>query len=419
MKIYRLIMLLSPYMLVALLVMFAPPAAAQLPPLNTIATDGLNQAGTGYYAQNTVWDKVGKKYYRFYLAAGGYTRVIAYDITTKTYSAPSTVGYVGTDYHFYATAVIDSHGYFHVIHGMHNGTAKYSKSLYPGDVSQWTTTTLTTNMGTYPYLFIDSQDNLTAFYRAGGGPITGDKVEMARSTNFGGTWTYSTIVDLNDPAGSVGVYLTAEMSEGGVFHIALAERTAWADNQTDFRDILYFRSPDGGITWTKRDGAVYTLPVSRSQADVVYAGRNVFASSIDTDASGNPYIVIARQNSPVLDWFESSELLLASWSNGAWIQRTISSSPSHKYHARLKVFSNNSFAVYVPKAISGITHTLVRYSSTDGVTFTSKILACGPDARAPQVAPEKNSPAAIVNFHSNTTLHTVDLAQGTGATSCP
>lgn len=416
MKMYRFIMQLS---FVALLATFAPQVTAQLAPLNTIATDGLSQAGTGYYAQTTLWDKVGNKYYRFYLATGGYTHVFSYDIATKTYSAPSTVAYSGTDYHFYATAVIDSLGYIHVIHGMHNGTAKYSKSNYPHDVSAWTTTTLTTNMGTYPYLFVDSQDNLTAFYRAGGGPITGDKVEMARSVNGGGTWTYSTVIDLNDPAGSVGVYLTADLSEGGVFHIALAERTAWADNQTDFRDILYFRSADGGATWTKRDGTVYTLPVSRGQADVVYAGRNVFASSIDTDAAGNPYIVIARQNSPVLDWFENSELLLASWSNGAWIQRTISSSLSHKYHARLKIFNNNSFAVYVPKAISGITHTLVRYSSTDGVTFTSKILACGPDARAPQVAPEKNSPAAIVNFHANSTLYTVDLAQGAGVTSCP
>ncbi|MGW4896618.1 BNR-4 repeat-containing protein [Kitasatospora sp. NPDC004240] len=379
-------------------------------PVTTIATDGYSQDATGFYAQQTVWDQAVGTYYTFYLADGGVTRAVAYDLATKTYGATSPVATVGTNYHYYASAAVDAQGYIHLFHGMHASNAVYSKSKRPHDITEWDTKTVPVDRGTYPYLFADGS-TVTVFFRAGGNSTYGDKIQMAKSTDAGANWTVTTIVDLNDPAGHNGNYLTVDRSENGTFHIAMSQRRTETNTSSDFHNILYFRSADGGTTWTKRDGTAYTLPVSRAQADVAYSGQYVFASSIDSTPAGDPYILISRETSAA-DFFEHAELLMAHYANGSWGYTTVSPETEHKYHARLRVTSAGGFEVYVPKEASGDRHALVRYTSPDGVTFTPQILAneCGMDVRAPQIPREKNAPAQIVNFHSTKTVASIDLA---------
>jgi hypothetical protein len=93
--------------------------------------------------------------------------------------------------------------------------------------------------------------------------------------------------------GQRNAYWQAAVDSRGVIHLSWVWRES-GDVATN-HDMAYARSDDGGITWKKSTGEVYTLPITAANAE--YAARIpqnselINQTSMNVDAKGRPYIV--------------------------------------------------------------------------------------------------------------------------------
>ncbi len=196
------------------------------------------------------------------------------------------------DAHNSISLAVDGAGYLHVSWNHHVSPLHYARSIAPGSLELAPATAMTgkhEERVTYPQFFRLPSGDLLFAYRdgeSGKGALV-----LNRYTTASNRW--STIQpNLIDGEGQRSPYWGLWVDRKGTLHLAWIWRES-PDVATN-HDIAYARSSDGGVTWTRSDGAALALPITAATAE--YAQRipqnsNLMNSpDVGADRDGHPYI---------------------------------------------------------------------------------------------------------------------------------
>jgi hypothetical protein len=205
----------------------------------------------------------------------------------------------GTDGHNVISIGVDGDGYMHMSWGMHDDDLIYRKSLAPVTNSN-PITFGTTNMPmtetfensvTYPQFYNLPDGDLLFFYRNGSSG-SGNSY-LNRYDTATDAWSAVQQPLFDGITSSVNAYPnTLAFDSQGDLHFTWTDRSTPAF-QTN-HNIYYARSPDEGVTWTKRDGTPYALPILESTAEVVVLipenSTLINQTSMTTDQNDYPLV---------------------------------------------------------------------------------------------------------------------------------
>ena len=277
-------------------------------------------------------------------------------------------GHTSSDSHNYCSAIIDSSGYIHIFFGCHNSDLYYQKSTNTYDVSAWSVEASLDAFATYPQSSIDSAGIIYLFYR-GSVDATGKGryCKLRTSDDGGSTWAAATtIVDSGDDGIWVYAGVTGIGSDDSIHLIFTLRTSAGADDPSEFTNIYYAKSVNGGAAWTESDDTGYELPISGATAEVIYAGSYVFPGHINLDGSNNPQGVYVL--SPATSYFFLNEIHYVYLSEGVWQDDTLTSSAYDVCHHIL--INGTNFYIIGSKYVNGKYKIYVIYSSDSGANWT-------------------------------------------------
>ena len=236
--------------------------------------------------------------------AGYFAQVRTLDRTTGEWSPTYTLG-TATDDHGRPAMTMDSHGYLHVVFGVHHDQVPYRRSLRPNDASEWTPTVTFGGDMTYPTLMCGSDDTL---YMAGRSKWEGARL-FAKPP--GGDWEdRGLIIRTLDGCFSYAAYHPG--LAWGPDHQTLHLSTSTYQSQTEQSNLWgtiqsanYMRSSDGGQTWERADGTPIPMPATSRTMDVLAAGESRHAKpgirnqgAIVVDSTGRPFVLYLHYNKP-------------------------------------------------------------------------------------------------------------------------
>lgn len=227
------------------------------------------------------------------------------------------------DAHNIISIGIDGKGYLHVAFNHHNASLQYCVSKRPYSLEL---DTLRSMVGrdetrlTYPEFYTMDNGDLLFAYRvgkSGQGNLVLNRYDVGK-----GEW--SRVQDnLIDGEGERNAYWQMCVDKKGVIHLSWVWRET-SSVETN-HDLCYARSEDGGRTWVKSTGEVYSLPINRSNAEYAFqipqGSELINQTSMTADKDGNPYIAAY--------WKESSDKApqyrLVFKKDGKWIMREVGS----------------------------------------------------------------------------------------------
>lgn len=184
---------------------------------------------------------------------------------------------------------------------------------------------------------------------------TGDILLFYRRGSYFNSDEYFKISKDNSKTWGKPIKLT-DFGKDGVYAFVYARNNqihiAW--NRSVFnappRKIYYIFSPDGGVTWKKRDGTDVALPISEDKAEVVFNAGNepVYVWDIVVDENNNPFITFAYKNDP------SHEFRFAQWNDRSWKTNIITTSSllydnENFYSGGVVIDPKNTYKVYLSK----------------------------------------------------------------------
>ena len=173
-----------------------------------------------------------------------------------------------SDSHHAASLGIDPDGYIHISYGMHDDPLQYIRSDNPEDITSFSPASMTgldENVVTYPTFFTDG-NHLYFAYRngaSGNGELYLNKYDHNTKT-----WKVLQHPLINPPAASRNPYWDyIVIDSAGRFHISWC----WRDSSDPItnHDICYAYSDDGGQTWKKSDGSLYSLPITYGDSEII------------------------------------------------------------------------------------------------------------------------------------------------------
>ena len=198
-----------------------------------------------------------------------------------------------TDAHNTICIMVDGAGFLHISWDHHNNSLHYCRSRGPGSLElsdMISMTGIKEDKVTYPEFYQLPDGNLIFLYRDGG---SGNGNLMMNHYDVK-TQTWSQLQDgVIDGEGERNAYWQMCIGPKGVIHLSWVWRET--SDVASNHDMGYARSRDGGLTWEKSDGQLYTLPITQATAE--YAARIprqhelINTTSMSADESGNPYIV--------------------------------------------------------------------------------------------------------------------------------
>jgi hypothetical protein len=336
-----------------------------------VATNGLANFATQHGMQEGIVTGGGKTFV-FYMGDDYDEWCAVYDHETRVWSAPVEVadGHTAGDNHNYASATIDAEGYLHLLYGCHNTALYYKRSTAPYDVSAWTTETSLANYATYPKLLVDSSGAIYAFYREGTNTAgSGRYFRFRKSTDGGASWAAAFTV-INSGASSIWVYAgIVGMGSDDSLHVAWIWRySAGANNPSEFVNVLYTRSTDGGDSWEMSDGTPYV-----SAAEIVYAGSYVFVQGVALDEDNNPHILYCISEPD--NYFEQVNLYHAQLVAGVWTSTQL---PGDDYEQSGQIlFDGSALYVFDVQLVAGRREVVMLQSLDHGESWTRVQLTDG------------------------------------------
>ncbi|MBN1182195.1 MAG: BNR repeat-containing protein [Bacteroidales bacterium] len=187
---------------------------------------------------------------------------------------------------------IDGNGYLHMAWDHHNNALNYCIGKEPGSLIMGTKTEMIGSLEddvTYPEFFILADGNMIFMYRygiSGRGNLVINKYDIK-------TKTWSRLHDVLISGENVrNAYWQSCVDKNGTIHVSWVWRETW-DVSTN-HDMCYAKSTDGGVTWTKSNGDVYTIPITASTAEYVsripQKSELINQTSMYADSDGHPYI---------------------------------------------------------------------------------------------------------------------------------
>lgn len=197
------------------------------------------------------------------------------------------------DAHNVISIMVDGDGYLHASFDHHGNRLNYCRSLEPGGLE----------MGNLePMLSVDESDvTYPEFYRM----PNGDLLFAYRSGESGRGNLVINKYDLKsrkwerlqdvliDGDGKRNAYWQLYVDERGTIHVSWVWRETWLVETN--HDLCYACSKDGGKTWQKSTGEIYSLPINISNAEyackIPQNSELINQTSMSSDSEGNPYIV--------------------------------------------------------------------------------------------------------------------------------
>ncbi len=188
---------------------------------------------------------------------------------------------------------IDGSGYIHVAGNMHVDQLRYVRSAEPGDIRSWVAGGMTgrdESEVTYPTFVKRTGGELLFFYRDGRSGFGNIIVNLFDESTR--TWSrLSTLIDGKSSGESPYLQHVAVDSRGAL-HLIYVWRSAREPNSNS--DISYARSPDGGRTWERSDGAVLDQPITHASSEVIvdtaaYGSGLLNGGGLEVTRSGSPH----------------------------------------------------------------------------------------------------------------------------------
>ncbi|MBQ8593637.1 MAG: BNR repeat-containing protein [Bacteroidaceae bacterium] len=279
------------YVLVGFLTVCVSPAIAQSL-LRVGDAWGSTSVNAAIFRNNSVVTH-GRYQYVAYYDADGYLTLAKRRLGRNRWKVERSK-YKGNckDAHNVISLMVDGYGYLHVAFDHHNNPLRYVKSREPESLELGELQPMVgkgEKVVTYPEFYRLADGDLLFAYRQGGSG-NGNLV-MNRYDVESGQWLRVQDV-LIDGERKRNAYWQLYVDEKGVIHLSWVWRET-PDVATN-HDLCYARSTDGGITWEKSTGEVYTLPITAKNAEyaclIPQKSELINQTSMTADAVGRPYI---------------------------------------------------------------------------------------------------------------------------------
>ncbi|MCD8044978.1 MAG: BNR repeat-containing protein [Tannerellaceae bacterium] len=196
------------------------------------------------------------------------------------------------DAHNIISIMADGEGYLHVSFDHHNHPLNYCKSVAPfslelGEKEEMTG--LDEQDVTYPEFYKLSNGDLLFAYRSG--ESGRGNLVLNRYLTEEKRWIRIQDI-LIDGEGQRNAYWQMYVDTHDTIHLSWVWRESWLVETN--HDLCYACSVDGGISWKKSDGSVYTLPITAGNAEYAWhipqQSELINQTSMTADKNGNPYI---------------------------------------------------------------------------------------------------------------------------------
>ncbi len=275
-------------------------------------------------------------------SADQYAEIGEYNHLTKSFSNPVKIGFIGEDAHKNPSIFIDDNGYIYVFYGSHNTTLYTRRSVYPYNIYSWEAAGSIPGH-TYPQSWQLKSNEIIHFYRGtdrrGHYRISYDNAstwgDPVRWIDFGGAdganWTYAMTIAENGTYPRT-VHATWTIREGAGL---------------PRRNVYYARSEDGGSTWRKSDGTLYSLPITGANAEkILDSGTNeVQSSDLQVDSQGNVYALYTEGYQNNCIW----KILRLTRATQQWSTFNVGASCDHQFDiGALIIKDDNDFRLYLP-----------------------------------------------------------------------
>ncbi len=197
------------------------------------------------------------------------------------------------DAHNVISIMVDGDGYLHASFDHHGNRLNYCRSLEPGGLEMGNLEPMLSvdeSDVTYPEFYRIPNGDLLFAYRSGAsgrGNLVINKYDLKSRK-----WERLQDV-LIDGEGKRNAYWQLYVDERGTIHVSWVWRETWLVETN--HDLCYACSKDGGKTWQKSTGEIYSLPINISNAEyackIPQNSELINQTSMSSDSEGNPYIV--------------------------------------------------------------------------------------------------------------------------------
>jgi hypothetical protein len=203
-------------------------------------------------------------------------------------------GFTGNvkDAHCSISLTVDGEGYLHLSWDHHGNPLRYAKSKRPFALEFGPKENMTgeneSNV-TYPEFFRMPNGNLLFMYRDG----ASGRGNLVMKTYSVKDKRWSPLhTNLISGENQRNAYWQGFVDANGLIHLSWVWRET-PDVATN-HDMCYARSKDGGLTWETSTGRPYTLPITASSAEIIYAipqkSELINQTSMFADHQSRPFI---------------------------------------------------------------------------------------------------------------------------------
>lgn len=210
---------------------------------------------------------------------------------------------VKPDDHYTVVCSVDELGIIHYSGNVHAQPLKYAKTAFSINCDNWNEGTMTSqneDSCTYPMFVKRKDDVLLFFYRnADEGTGSGNANWYINEYDISsGTWNrLCKLFEGTTLTPTDSMYLNRVcVDNNGVIHISGTFRVMGSGNI----NVFYAKSEDGGTTWTKTNGDLLSLPMTRDTVEIVdnvSANQNMLnQNGMTVDEKGNPHIVYFKND---------------------------------------------------------------------------------------------------------------------------
>lgn len=197
-----------------------------------------------------------------------------------------------SDAHNIISIMVDGDGYLHMAWDHHNNRLHYVKSKQPGSLEMTDELSMTgkfENKISYPEFYRLPDGNLIFFYRDGGSGNGNLVVNRYDVKTRAWTQLHSNLID---GEGKRNAYWQAFVDTKGWIHLSWVWRET--PDVASNHDLCYACSKDGGTSWQKSTGEIYSLPVTAATSEYAFyipqKSELINQTSMFADSEGRPYI---------------------------------------------------------------------------------------------------------------------------------
>lgn len=247
---------------------------------------------TAVFRANSITSRGDTQYCCFYNPEG-YVTVARRKLGSDVWEVRPTQ-YKGNvaDAHNVISMAVDGEGYLHMSFDHHGHPLRYCRSIAPDTLAFGN---LEPMIGageedvTYPEFHNLADGNLIFVYRSG----ASGKGNMVMNRYDTRTRKWTRVHDiLLDGEGKRNAYWQLVTDTKGSIHLSWVWRETWLVETN--HDLCYARSDDGGKTWKRSDGTVYSLPITLDNAETAWHvpqnSELINQTSMTADDEGRPLI---------------------------------------------------------------------------------------------------------------------------------